>query len=109
MLHLAGAYKHWGMYQPNNSPEPNNLDAPEDCVAGNFSEAFNGAWGWADVNCDLELPYICRVIRGCLWLVVHSCIQCTHVYSALMYTVLRALQQRGAAGDHAWPCASGSL
>ncbi len=66
----SGAYKHWGMYQPINSPEPNNLNPPEDCVVGNVTEAFSGAWGWADVNCDLELPYICRVIRGCLRLVM---------------------------------------
>ena len=76
----AGAYKHWGMHQPNNSPEPNNLNPPEDCVVGNFTEAFNGAWGWADVNCGLELPYICRVIRGC------HCVCCTSPWVQLVWS-----------------------
>ena len=30
---------------------------------GNFTEKFNGAWGWADANCDEEFVYICKMIR----------------------------------------------
>jgi hypothetical protein len=35
----------------------------EDCVVANYTERFNGAWGWADVNCDFEFVYICKIIR----------------------------------------------
>ena len=55
------------MYQPDSNPanrvkEPNNAEYPELCATANYSEAFGKpmAWGWADTNCSVLAPFICR-------------------------------------------------
>ncbi len=50
------AYKHWGMDEPNNDP------ALQLCGAGNYTQAYGNAWGWADANCGTKLPFICKMI-----------------------------------------------
>ena len=59
------SYKHWGVAW-DGSLEPNFKDIPEDCSAGNASEAFGGVFGWSDARCDLTMIFVCRLIRG--WL-----------------------------------------
>jgi hypothetical protein len=41
-------------------PEPNNVIAPEFCVVANYSQAFDGAWGWSDQNCEDRYIAICK-------------------------------------------------
>jgi hypothetical protein len=56
-------YLHWGRYRSGSflSQEPNNLTGVEFCGVGNASQTFTKAWGWADANCSLTLPFICKV------------------------------------------------
>jgi hypothetical protein len=37
---------------------------PENCAAANYSEAYEGAWGWADSQCGVKLPYMCKILGG---------------------------------------------
>jgi hypothetical protein len=55
-------YTNWGM-SPDGRPEPNNRQPPEDCGAANMTQLANGAGGWADANCQVKLPFICKMIR----------------------------------------------
>jgi hypothetical protein len=65
-LSNSSAYQHWGTYTAGDgitSQEPNNIKPPEYCTAANWTEAYNGSWGWADTRCSFNLTYICKVIR----------------------------------------------
>jgi hypothetical protein len=60
-------YQHWGTLTLANGKsrvEPNNLAPPEACAAANASQAYDdpAAWGWADANCALKLPSICKLV-----------------------------------------------
>ena len=47
-------------------PEPNNLDyPPEKCAGANFTEAYGplNAWGWADANCSVAAPFMCKLLN----------------------------------------------
>jgi hypothetical protein len=60
------SYQHWGsitLATGRAVPEPNNLGPPETCAVANASQAFDepAAWGWADANCGLRLPFICKL------------------------------------------------
>jgi hypothetical protein len=58
------AYRNWGTFVPSSFPsEPNQLFGDENCGVGNYSEAVNDAWGWADATCDLEFVSICKFPR----------------------------------------------
>ena len=60
------AYQHWGQLD-GMQVEPNNRELPpEDCVVANVSQAYGGAWGWADVNCGFSFISICK-ISGKTW------------------------------------------
>ncbi len=64
---LAGpgkVYTNWGV-SPDGRAEPNNRFPPENCGASNMSQLANGAGGWADANCQVKLPFICKMIREC--------------------------------------------
>jgi hypothetical protein len=52
-------YEHWGV--SDLWREPDNRAGAEFCGAANYTEIFSEAWGWADNNCTMPLPYICRV------------------------------------------------
>jgi hypothetical protein len=54
-------YSHWGMFKPGTHMEPNNVYVPENCAGANVTEAYDGAWGWADNNCNMLAPFICQV------------------------------------------------
>ncbi len=54
-------YDHWGMFKPGTHVEPNNVFVPENCAGANVTEAYDGAWGWADNNCNFVAPFICEV------------------------------------------------
>jgi hypothetical protein len=54
----AGGYDHWGI--STDGREPNNLGGAEYCGGANYSQEYEGAWGWSDFNCTLVAPYICR-------------------------------------------------
>lgn len=57
-------YMHWG--SSAGQQEPNNLYfPPEMCTAGNFTQTFEGAAGWADANCGMKYPIMCRLARRC--------------------------------------------
>jgi hypothetical protein len=60
------AYKHWGAYvvSGRNLSEPNNLAGTETCGAGNLTQSYGQASGWADADCNLKLPFMCRIRRG---------------------------------------------
>jgi hypothetical protein len=62
-------YSHWGTYTPTppgkDPREPNNLSGTENCAVGNFTQAYGNASGWADANCGLRLPFVCRLYGGC--------------------------------------------
>jgi hypothetical protein len=61
----TSAYRHWGEFVSSgvNNSEPNNLRPPENCAAANWTEAYDGSWGWADTRCTFNFTYICKVIR----------------------------------------------
>jgi hypothetical protein len=51
---------------PRSSPEPNNVDFPENCAVANFTESYGTplAWGWADASCtNVRAAVICRRLR----------------------------------------------
>ena len=59
-------YSNWGTYSDgsgSSSPEPNNLKSPELCAVANWTEAYGGAWGWADTRCSTNYTFICKIIR----------------------------------------------
>jgi hypothetical protein len=49
----------------DGSAEPNNKEAPEECSAGNYTQAFDQAWGWSDTRCDRKQVFMCKLIRTC--------------------------------------------
>ncbi len=55
------AYQHWGRI--GSALEPNNLFGSENCGVGNASAAYALAWGWADLNCKVSAPFICKTQR----------------------------------------------
>jgi hypothetical protein len=57
----ARAYSHWGRYGPGQHPEPNNVFPPEDCAVANYTQAYDGTWGWSDEDCEMEAPFMCEV------------------------------------------------
>ena len=59
---FLGRYEHWGAYPFGQ--EPDNKTGADYCTVGNRTEAYSLAWGWADANCSMLLPSICRVDGG---------------------------------------------
>ena len=49
------AYVNWAL------GEPNNMNAPEFCGSGDLTRTRMGAAGWADMNCQNGLVYICKI------------------------------------------------
>jgi hypothetical protein len=60
----AGAYAHWGVYQPGDSLEPNQLTGNENCGLANYTMGYGGAFGWADAPCESFRASICLVEGG---------------------------------------------
>lgn len=67
---LSGAlnWTHWGTYTSEQGTfgEPNNLQGQENCGAANASQAYDSAFGWMDANCNIKMPFLCRLNSG--WL-----------------------------------------
>ncbi len=60
----ATTYEHWGKGEGFNFPaEPNNFEDAEECGLGNYTQSFDGVWGWADAGCKQKFIFICK-IRG---------------------------------------------
>jgi hypothetical protein len=62
-------YQHWGSYPLDASsslPEPNNIDNPEFCAVGNYSQRYGApqVWAFADANCGIRAPFMCRISGG---------------------------------------------
>jgi hypothetical protein len=57
-------YVHWGVSVPDGTPEPNNMYPPESCASANYSESYDGAWGWADLGCYNNVSIMCKIKRG---------------------------------------------
>ncbi len=62
---ISGAYKHWGAFVSGgrNISEPNNIAGSETCGAGNMTQSYAQAAGWADADCNLKLPFMCELRR----------------------------------------------
>ncbi len=58
-FNTSGGYDHWGYYMPQNIIEPNDFNPHEHCVGANYTEAWDGAWGWADAQCSQTFPALC--------------------------------------------------
>jgi hypothetical protein len=57
-------YSHWGDGGGvNETAEPNNLRRDERCGVANWTQEFDGAWGWADWSCNATFVHICRIMR----------------------------------------------
>jgi hypothetical protein len=56
----ARSYSHWGGGWPGVGKEPNRVCPPEDCAGANFTQAYNGTWGWSDEQCDHLFPFVCE-------------------------------------------------
>jgi hypothetical protein len=54
----AEGYAHWG------GGEPDNATGSEVCAVASFTQAYGGAWGWADAGCNQGLPFMCRLLGG---------------------------------------------
>jgi hypothetical protein len=54
-------HEQWGTFMPGQHKEPNQIFPAEDCAGANQTEAFRGAWGWADINCYTLGHFICEV------------------------------------------------
>jgi hypothetical protein len=65
-------WTHWGTYkwEGETAAEPNNLFGQESCGAANASQAFQDAFGWMDINCNVRMPFMCRVVSEWPW---HTC------------------------------------
>jgi hypothetical protein len=61
----GNTYSHWGTFvgPSGTAPEPNNLRPPELCAVANYTEEYDGAWGWADTRCSTNFTFICKIIR----------------------------------------------
>ena len=59
----SGGYLNWGTLMPGNISEPNNRVPPENCGVANFTERYNGAFGWSDTQCNITAPFMCRMAR----------------------------------------------
>jgi hypothetical protein len=70
----VGAYNHWGYYMPQNVIEPNDKMPPENCAGANYTEAWGGAWGWADTNCKVVYPFMCKRAGG-WWCACRTCLR----------------------------------
>jgi hypothetical protein len=59
-------WTHWGMYRTpdGNISEPNNMFGQENCGAANASQTYSDAWGWMDINCNIRMPFMCRLNSG---------------------------------------------
>jgi hypothetical protein len=59
------SYQNWGVAvgDDNMGPEPNNFFGDEKCAGGNFTEAKEGAAGWADAQCGQQFVFMCRLLR----------------------------------------------
>jgi hypothetical protein len=51
-------YEHWGLSE--SVREPDNLAGNEYCGAANYTQVYSNAWGWADFNCSVAMPFVCR-------------------------------------------------
>jgi hypothetical protein len=63
-------YTNWGI-TPTNKPEPAYNPAavpPPLCLQSNYSEAQNGAGGYANWPCTFKFPFICKTMGGRLTL-----------------------------------------
>lgn len=70
-----GTYQHWGVLQPGDQLEPNNLVPPESCAGSNLTMGirpadrapviFDGVGGWADQNCTGQFVSVCKITREC--------------------------------------------
>jgi hypothetical protein len=58
-FNASGGFMHWGYYMPQNIIEPNDFEPHEMCVGANYTEAYDGAWGWADTQCFRKFPALC--------------------------------------------------
>lgn len=67
------SYQHWGRYREGSlvSQEPNNRTRAEFCGVANASQTYQKAWGWADANCTLQAPFICKVCACCSVAALH--------------------------------------
>jgi hypothetical protein len=95
-------YMHWG--SSAGQQEPNNLHfPPEMCTSGNFTQAFEGAAGWADANCGMKYPIMCRLARR--W---HSSCSRIMLYMPPAYFFAWALQSASctSARDTPYICTS---
>ncbi len=57
------SYVHWGRMSLGGGrylAEPNYRVPPEYCSTANGSQAFYGAWGWSDENCDDLYAFMCK-------------------------------------------------
>jgi hypothetical protein len=61
MTPRRAGYEHWGTFMPGQHREPNNVFPAEDCAGANRTEAYGGAWGWADANCYSVRMSLCEV------------------------------------------------
>jgi hypothetical protein len=52
----AAAYKHFDPDEPSNGP------GLKLCGAGNYSQAFDNAWGWMTASCGAKMPFICKMV-----------------------------------------------
>jgi hypothetical protein len=49
---------------PQGLQEPNNFERkPELCAAANASQTYSMAWGWADQNCGVKMPFMCKKLQ----------------------------------------------
>lgn len=62
-------YSHYGMMNvtfPGGAtgllPEPNGKARGEMCLMANMTQAFGGAFGWADANCNDKQIFMCRIM-----------------------------------------------
>ena len=66
---VNSTYRHFGMLNytgPGNSnltsPEPNGKTKNEMCLMANYTQAYNGSFGWADANCNNKYIFMCRIM-----------------------------------------------
>jgi hypothetical protein len=73
-------YSHYGALNMTTKtgsyliPEPNGKTAGEMCLLANQTQAYGGAFGWADANCQTQQIFMCRIMgapqglqSGCTW------------------------------------------
>jgi hypothetical protein len=89
-------WTHWGVYkwEGETAQEPNNLFGQENCGAANATQVYQDAFGWMDLNCNIRMPFMCRLIGECPATAALPVSLPTHLPACLLWMLALGLVQQ---------------